>query len=231
MRTILKTMLTIAVAAATIAGIAKPQRSNIASDGIDGLDSSLPFDAQVEYLESTGTQWIDTGVFLSSHHTVSLRSSMTGNNSMFGSVVAGQYFFGGQTTGGSIYNAFFGSTVARLEGTRIRNVYTATISKDGLVVDGVGAVHTLSGNFSCTATCGVFCRNSQSGGFYANDIAASGSRLYWLSISDGAVLVRDFIPVRFTNEFGNAEGGMYDTVSNEIFRNAGKGAFIIGPDL
>lgn len=36
--------------------------------------------------------------------------------------------------------------------------------------------------------------------------------------------------VRFTNENGVSEGAMYDRVSGQLFRNAGTGAFIIGPD-
>ena len=45
------------------------------------------------------------------------------------------------------------------------------------------------------------------------------------------ILVRDYIPVRITNEDGAKEGAMYDKVSGEIFRNSGSGSFIIGPDL
>ena len=46
----------------------------------------------------------------------------------------------------------------------------------------------------------------------------------------GEMIARDFIAVRFTNESGVSEGAMYDRVSGELFRNAGTGAFIIGPD-
>lgn len=42
--------------------------------------------------------------------------------------------------------------------------------------------------------------------------------------------VRDMISVRFTNEQGVSEGAMYDRVSGRLFRNAGTGAFTIGPD-
>lgn len=38
------------------------------------------------------------------------------------------------------------------------------------------------------------------------------------------------IAVRFTNEQGVSEGAMYDRVSGQLFRNAGTGAFTIGPD-
>ena len=46
----------------------------------------------------------------------------------------------------------------------------------------------------------------------------------------GEMIARDFIAVRFTNEGGVSEGAMFDRVSGQLFRNAGTGAFIIGPD-
>ena len=39
------------------------------------------------------------------------------------------------------------------------------------------------------------------------------------------------IPVRFTNEYGIAEGAMYDTVSGKLFRNIGTGEFSFGGDI
>lgn len=44
------------------------------------------------------------------------------------------------------------------------------------------------------------------------------------------VKLRDFIPVRFTNELGEVEGAMYDKVSKQLFRNQGTGKFIVGAD-
>lgn len=44
------------------------------------------------------------------------------------------------------------------------------------------------------------------------------------------MIARDSIAVRFTNELGETEGAMYDRVSGQLYRNAGTGAFIIGPD-
>ena len=46
---------------------------------------------------------------------------------------------------------------------------------------------------------------------------------------DNAIL-GSFIPVRFKNEDGVSEGAMYDKVSDQLYRNAGTGAFVIGPD-
>lgn len=55
-------------------------------------------------------------------------------------------------------------------------------------------------------------------------------KIFGAQIGLGGVLVRDFIPVRFTNENGVTEGAMYDRVSGHLFGNAGTGAFVIGPD-
>ena len=55
-------------------------------------------------------------------------------------------------------------------------------------------------------------------------------RYYNAKISVGDIVVIDAIPVRFTNENDVSEGAMYDRVSGQLFRNAGTGAFIIGPD-
>ena len=51
-------------------------------------------------------------------------------------------------------------------------------------------------------------------------------RIYYLQITDGMNTVRNFIPAR-----RNSDGvlGMYDTVSNTFFTNAGTGEFIAGP--
>jgi len=53
-------------------------------------------------------------------------------------------------------------------------------------------------------------------------------RVYSVKISNNANIVRDFIPVR-----RNSDGvlGMYDTVTNTLFTNAGTGTFIAGPEI
>ena len=62
-----------------------------------------------------------------------------------------------------------------------------------------------------------------------NNFYAIG-KLYGIKLSDGTDVTHDSIPVRFTNEQGVSEGAMYDRVSGALFRNAGTGAFVIGPD-
>ena len=93
------------------------------------------------------------------------------------------------------------------------------IGADGIVL--ASSLVAIAGDYPPIA---IFRRNYSAG--YGNLIG----RIYWLKISNGSVLVRDFIPVRFTNEQGVSEGAMYDHVSGQLFRNQGTGSFVIGPD-
>jgi len=55
-------------------------------------------------------------------------------------------------------------------------------------------------------------------------------RIGFFQIFHNGILLRDFLPVKFSNEQGVSEGAMYDCVSGQLFRNAGTGAFVVGPD-
>ena len=55
-------------------------------------------------------------------------------------------------------------------------------------------------------------------------------RLYDFKIYQENTVVCDTKMCRYTNENGVSEGAMYDRVSGQLFRNAGTGALVIGPD-
>jgi hypothetical protein len=69
------------------------------------------------------------------------------------------------------------------------------------------------------------------------------ARVFSFKIWIGGAFIRDFIPVRFTNELGQSEGAMYDRANptvgmnpdgsartDGLYRNRGTGIFVIGPD-
>ena len=85
----------------------------------------------------------------------------------------------------------------------------------------------------------IFARNN-----WGNAGNLSKSRFYNFSISTGGVIVRNFVPVRFTNEQGVSEGAMYDRANptggmnpdgsartDGLYRNRGTGAFLYGNDI
>ena len=51
--------------------VGTPVKSMIASDGTSIINQeSLPYDHEVEFIESTGTQYIDTGILSSNHYRI-----------------------------------------------------------------------------------------------------------------------------------------------------------------
>ena len=179
----------------------------------------LPYDAEVEYLESTGTQWIDTGYTKSQcpYFSLDVQPLITNVDSgMFGAYTSGysvqqirgrwRWFDGGWTL-----------TDIPVDITRTTNI---TKNANGWFVDGeiTKTSSGLIGNLSLV----LF-------GVNFNKCITSGTeflRVNQLSLFDkNSSLVADFIPIRKGNI-----GYMFDRVSGELFGNAGTGEFIIGPD-
>ena len=202
--------------------------------------AALPYDAEVDYLESTGTQWIDTGVVGTSALEVDIRiyspnqdsnskcpignfDNSTGvairDSLLVNSDAKYYYYFGSLlgTQGNYIpFNQWIKFTLglsAKWEGeTSGEGTYTPPFS----------------GAFSTTVSLTLFCRHVNNNSSIYTDAAWTG-KISHCAISEGSSLVRDFIPVR-VGSGASAVGYMYDRVSGELFGNAGTGAFVIGPD-
>ena len=190
----------------------------------------LPYDAEVEYLESTGTQWIDTEIKpsedLATYLTFSYQK-IERNITAFGSRISytsddrywvnydgkfevgygNWYYFPKYTDVGVINTIAFNEIV--------NGNHTFTIN---------GTTSTFDGKPNTTVNIIIF------GRIVGMDTTTCNMRLYSMSMKRNGVLIRDFIPVRFTNENGDNDGAMYDRVSGQLFRNQGTGAFVIGPD-
>ena len=179
----------------------------------------LPYDAEVEYLESTGTQWIDTGYTKSQCPYFSLDVQPLITNVDSG-------MFGAYTDGYSVqqilgrwrwFESGWTLTDIPVDITRTTNI---TKNANGWFVDGeiTKTSSGLIGNLNLV----LFGVNSNSG----MNRGTESLRVNQLSLFDkNSSLVADFIPIRKGNI-----GYMYDRVSGQLFGNAGTGAFIIGPD-
>lgn len=183
--------------------------------------TGLPYDAEVEYLESTGTQYIDIDVMLGSSDVVSLVGMPKNGNSFFGNVTDANTRF--NLTGSTGVQRFYfgaggsGQYDASITFNQVHSyVCGRTFSIDGEVKN----VFTVD-DFTGTSTAYMFARRYTSG---PNDFI-TGS-IYWLKVEHNGVLVRDFIPVR-----KGGIGYMYDRVSGQLFGNQGSGNFIVGPDV
>ena len=217
---------------------AKPTKSSVgARNGIGGSGTALPYDAEVEYLESTGTQWIDTGI-IPTIDTICDIDCMSITFVGWGGIV------GSCTSDNSADSYYF-----RQNGAVSVKGYAATVDGKSnvnqiLVDDGVkaschlskdtfdvnGTIKTLGATaFSVSPSLPMFMFAVNLGGSPWTYRLFKG-RVFSCKIYNGNILVRDMIPVRFTNELGQSEGAMYDRISGQLFRNQGTGAFLIGPD-
>ena len=190
--------------------------------------AGLPYDAEVEYLESTGTQYINTLVSLDSDDVVTLKGSLANRNSFFGVFRSDGTSFNLTGTGSNSmfrYGTYHPSTATSLNVPYVFECGNGDFSVDG------NLVFNSSQSFTGVTNCTLFARNSAATTSSLQISDYLQGKIYWLQIKKAGVLVRDFIPVRLTNEIGQSEGAMYDRVSRKLFRNKGTGSFVIGPDV
>lgn len=195
----------------------------------------IPYDAEVEYLESTGTQWIDTGIIPNPDIGFVLSAAYTGYAPGYGrlfgtqkdgyaaSIVVRQ----SQASSGEIYLQKYGGTggvVSTIPFDTDKHIYRLNYPDNSVSVDTTKWTYT-SFTSSFTGSCWLWGNNNVTSGF-------AKARIYGLQVvsRETGNDVANFIPVRFTNELGQSEGAMYDRVSGALFRNSGTGAFVIGPD-
>ena len=191
---------------------------------------ALPYDAEVEYLESTGTQYVDTGVIIPPDVDFEFTGSIVSdiaNGCVFGETLDcwwGQSNPGYAlvtTAGGRIYLRYGNSTLTYVGLTDIgfANTFTASLEGNAFKVNGllVSTVNRISSFDRPVSSMFVFRRNSISG------VNPTFSAIRINNLKFGTLF--DFIPVR-----KGTFGYMYDRVSGRLFGNQGTGEFIIGPD-
>ena len=197
----------------------------------------LPYDKEVAYLESTGTQWIDTGVVfqydwsttLSMEADVQFKSSTS--RYLFGS--NGWGYWGKNTSNKYESGGFGGGGLTNLPSldalgrhtVRWTFIGTGTAHRNEFSYDGENYVGATTAQDTApqyvypVILFGIGNRNTPQPSFL------SMALLWRCSIYKNDQLVRDFIPVRI-----GAVGYMYDKVGGGMYGNAGSGEFMLGPD-
>lgn len=180
----------------------------------------LPYKQRVNYLESTGSEWIDTGVKPTTDApTIEMQ---------FMPMIAGDWDVCGwpDQVGLRLHADFISN------GTYMRLRYgTETITDTGQAFPGVDLDVTLGvnskvNNTSYTFSVVNFAANTQNIRLFAGRAVATTAnariRLYSAKIYLGSTLVRNFIPVIDWED----RPALYDLVSETLFYNAsGNGAF------
>ena len=189
--------------------------------------AALPSEYQaVEYIESTGTQHIDTGINADNKLRVWLDMQYTGfpyDNINFGAIVTSpsiiRYHMSIQSTS---LKPFF-NTTSYTVGTRDTNRHIIDMNPSAGIfsLDGVNTT-VGSASFNVGMNFWLFGRNSNA------DIYHSNMKLYRCKMYYNGILVRDFIPCYKT---ADTTIGLYDLVNNVFYANIGEGVFTKGNDV
>lgn len=184
---------------------------------------ALPYDAELEYLESSGTQWIDTGVIFSSNSgwdvTFTPLQNPTYNLWVMGTQNASGSVYGIRITSSAELQAQYGPTRVIVAGSNVGVRYSCVLDSTSLTLNDSSVIRSGDpGDF--TRTILLFAWQWRTGG----SAGCSHCRIYAAKLYDNQVIVRDLIPVRDWD--GNAK--MFDRVTGTY--PAHYGTFVGGPD-
>lgn len=180
---------------------------------------------RLEYIQSSGTQYIDTG-FKPNHNTRvvadcyldSAASTMSAFGAWTGTSTNAFIHAGKSDNSACVFFYGTGNTSISVSKT---GRHLIDFNMNEASIDGVSASATTQ-TFYCTYS--MFLMAYNSAGSAANK--ATG-KLYSCRIYDNGVMVRDFVPC--ANSSGTA--GLYDLVNAVFYQNAGAGSFTAGPEV
>ena len=189
---------------------------------------------EVEYIESSGTQYIDTNLVATTTMEFELKMWQSSNakSKIFGSrenatTKSFSLYF---STGNALTFNFYGNVTAEsqnydnmvltLKGLISGNNFNCFINESLVRSISIQSVSLYSGNMYLIAY--------NNGGNASLPNTTGQFRMYYCQIYDNNTLVRNFVPCyrKADNEIG-----LYDLVNGVFYTNAGTGTFTKGPDV
>ena len=182
---------------------------------------------QLEYIESTGTQYIDTGFIPNQDTKVDIKFTMkdTSGKAIYGSRIAyDNSTYSAMLQGNSAGSSFQYNNVALANTITYQNnqSYNIVQDKNKLYINGTLKNTFTYGNFTCPSNLYLFAVNQNGTIPFYGKIAVN-----YCNIWNNDVLIRHFVPCKNSSDVV----GMYDTVNNVFYENAGTGTFTAGPNI
>lgn len=182
---------------------------------------------QTEYIESDGSQYIDTG-FKANQDTrivfdadvLEVTSTATGLFGCRDKIGSNGFYIFEITSSSGNYNDGYGNSYTTSIQLSASGKHKIDKNKNITYIDGTVGYTYSTQTFTAPVTVTLFTVNQSSG----VDERMSKLKLYSCVIYDNDIIVRYYIPC--VNEFGTA--GLYDTVSGAFFRDAASGDFTHG---
>ena len=189
--------------------------------------SKIPSEYQeVEYIEGTGTQYIDLNFTPTSETKYYVKIKFTSSNTLSYIISANDsenrnniYI----TNTGKISSGY-GSNYNNTNQTVINNkTYRLILDKNKFYINNILFYTYEEQEFENTVNCVLFARNNN------NSITSySNIKLYRCKIYENEELIRDLIPCY---KKSNAEIGLYDLVNDVFYTNAGTDEFLKGDNI
>ena len=210
-------------------------KTDLAKNGVVGRTTqnhTIPVEyTRVDYIESSGTQYIDTGVKANQDTitdvTLEINKFTEDYNVYFGSC---RQFSSQAYELMSVYRPNYGIDPSIANTYNNNYVFTDIIStntkynirkeKNVAYLDGNVIAEQEYEEFETPVNMYIFATNSNGNVDYKSSI-----KLYKMTISDGTNMIRNFIPC-----YRNSDNvvGLYDIVNNVFYTNQGTGAFTYG---
>lgn len=197
---------------------------NIKYKEISGWDNI----EEIEYIESTGIQYIDTGMKLNQDSRVEIKFELTDKNysyAIFGSRTSATEnnidILFAKDYGDKILSDFQNYKINRFENSILLNqTVDVLISKNKMKIGNQEYNNVEYTNFETPSNALIFRLGNNMPNGYKN----ANMKLYYCKIWDKNKLVRDFIPVI---KEGNI-ACLYDKIEKKYYENQGTGEFIAG---
>ena len=204
--------------------------------GANGVAHALPTGyTELQYIESTGTQYIDTGIVTQNgigfDVTFLTNNSTVPNTLSYGAILGGRVYSGDNDFQITTYTPT-GSTMGTIRNGPSTPVISAKISTNtklhiSLINDVItyddGTTSPVS-SYEYTTGKNIYLFGLNNNGSFTQ--SGDGCRIYNAKLLVGSNVVFDGIPAK-----QGTTVGMYDLVSGQFFTNAGTGTFTAGPDM
>lgn len=199
-------------------------RRRVLMSGVEGASSILPAEYQeLEYIESTGTQYINTGIYLSSSDVVKCKFELTAATTSLADAILGAYdesnFFVLLMRSPTQARVGTSSNQTTSTNSQVNTLYDISLTNGTYVENGTTYTFTPASDFTQTKSCYIMFRNQTtaavvpvSAKVYSFEIEGKFNGIPCIRKSDGVT-------------------GMYDLINNTFLANAGTGSFIRGPEI
>lgn len=181
---------------------------------------------EVEYIESTGTQYIDTGFIPNQDTKVYAKIKTTtlpsGNKTIFGSRTSASQNHYGATIATNWYTGYGSQNKNTNWIATVDTEYIIKKEKEKFILNDNETTQNIT-EFTCPGNMYIFAMNQLD-----SVIAYSPIKLYYLKIYDNDTLIRHFIPCYRKSD---DEIGLYDLVEKTFYSNDGTDVFLKGDNI